>query len=147
MANVAEGATPCGERGTQRKLQTRGTAEEHKRQETPTINPIDRPPTQLTDQAPSTIERAARERRNTNQLSRRERLLHSNNLPSSPSPNRVITISSQPTHPAAKPRSNTQAGWAALHHRHHPHQGGHAAPTTGWRGGRGGEGVGGRGRG
>ena len=46
---------------TRRKLKTPGTAEEHKRQETPTINPIDRQPTHLTDQAPSTIERAARE--------------------------------------------------------------------------------------
>ena len=39
---------------TQRKLQTPGTAEEHKRQETPTTNAIDRQPTNLTDQAPST---------------------------------------------------------------------------------------------
>ena len=37
-----------------------------KRQETPTINPTDREPTHLTDQAPSTIERAARETHNTN---------------------------------------------------------------------------------
>ena len=32
---------------TRRKLQTPGTAEEHKRQETPAINPNDRQPTQL----------------------------------------------------------------------------------------------------
>ena len=51
---------------TRRKLQTPGTAEEHKRQERPTINPIDRQPTHLTDQAPCTIERAARETHNTN---------------------------------------------------------------------------------
>ena len=36
------------------------------RQETPTINPINRQPTHLTDQAPSTIERAARETHSTN---------------------------------------------------------------------------------
>ena len=40
-------------------------------------------------------------------------LQHSNNAPSSPSPNRVITRSSQPTQPAAKPSRNTQAGWPA----------------------------------
>jgi hypothetical protein len=44
-----------------RKLQTLGTAEEHKRQETHTINPNDRQPTQLTDHAPGTVERATRE--------------------------------------------------------------------------------------
>ena len=53
-------------------------------------------------------------------------LQHNNNPPSLPAPNRVITRSSQPTQPAAKPRSNTQAGRAALHHRHHPPQRGHA---------------------
>ena len=57
-------------------------------------------------------------------------LQHSNNQPSSPAPNRVITRSSQPTQPAVKPRSNTQAGSAALHHRHHPPQRGQAAPPT-----------------
>ena len=41
----------------------RGT---HKRQETPANNLTDRQPTHLTDQAPSTIERAARETHNTN---------------------------------------------------------------------------------
>ena len=55
--------------GTRRKLQTPGTAEEHKRQGKPTINPNDRQPTQLTDQAPGTIERAARESRNTAPIS------------------------------------------------------------------------------
>ena len=50
----------------QRKRQTPGTPEEHKRQEKPTINAIDRQPTNLTDQVPSTIERAAREMHNTN---------------------------------------------------------------------------------
>ena len=85
------------------------TAEEHKIQETPTIYPIDRQPTQLTDQAPSAIESAAR-RRITPINSSRARLQHSNNPLSSPSTNRVITRSSQPTQPAAKPRSNTQAG-------------------------------------
>ena len=53
----------------QRKLQMPGTANEHKRQETPTINPIDHQPTQLTDQAPSTIERAARESKRITQSS------------------------------------------------------------------------------
>ena len=48
---------------TRRKLQTPGTAEEHKRQETPTINPNDRHPAHLADQAPGTIERAAQESR------------------------------------------------------------------------------------
>ena len=37
-----------------RKLQMPGTADEHKIQETPTINPIDRQPTHLTDKAPNT---------------------------------------------------------------------------------------------
>ena len=41
---------------------------------------------------------------NTNQHSSRARLQHSNHPPSSPSPNRVITRSSQPTQPAAKRR-------------------------------------------
>ena len=59
----------CFLRVTRRKLQTPGTAEEHKRQETPTINPNDRQPTQLTDQAPSTIERAARDSRRITQIS------------------------------------------------------------------------------
>ena len=52
-----------------RKLQTPGTAEEHKRQETPTINPNDHQTIQLTDQAPGTIERAARESRHTTPIS------------------------------------------------------------------------------
>ena len=56
-------------RVTRRKLQTPGTAEEHKTQETPTINPNDRQPTQLTDEAPSTIERAARESRRITPIS------------------------------------------------------------------------------
>ena len=47
------------------KSQTPGNAEEHKRQETPTINPIG-PTDNLTDQAPSTTERTARETHNTN---------------------------------------------------------------------------------
>ena len=54
---------------TRRKLQTPGTAEEHKRQETPTINPNERQPTQFTEQAPGTIERAARESRHTTPIS------------------------------------------------------------------------------
>ena len=45
---------------TRRTLQTPGTAEENKRQETPTTNPNDRQPAQRTYQAPGTIERAAR---------------------------------------------------------------------------------------
>ena len=48
---------------TRRKLQTPGIAEEHKRQETPTINPIG--PTD-TPHRPSTTERTARETHNTN---------------------------------------------------------------------------------
>ena len=44
---------------TQRVLQTPGTAEEPKRQETPTKNPNDRRSAQLTYKAPGTIERAA----------------------------------------------------------------------------------------
>ena len=51
--------------GTRRKLQTPGTAEEQQRQETPTINPIDRQPIHLIDQAPSIIERAAWEAQTT----------------------------------------------------------------------------------
>ena len=43
------------------EAQTPGTAKEHKRQETPTINPNHRQPAQLTDQAPGSIERAAQE--------------------------------------------------------------------------------------
>ena len=54
---------------TRTKLQTPGTAEEHKRQETRTINPNDRQLTQLTDQAPGTIERAARQSRHTTPIS------------------------------------------------------------------------------
>ena len=54
---------------TQRKVQTPGTAEEHKRQETPTINPNDRQPPQLTDQASGTIKRAARESKHTTPIS------------------------------------------------------------------------------
>ena len=54
------GASTCV---TRRKLQTPGTAEEHKRQETPTTNPNDRQPAHLTDQASGTIERAAQESR------------------------------------------------------------------------------------
>ena len=41
---------------------------------------------------------------NTNKHNSRARLQHSNHPPSSPTPNRVITRSSQPTHPAAKHR-------------------------------------------
>ena len=54
---------------TRRKLQTPGTAEEPKGQETPAINPNDRHPTQLTDQASGTIERVARESRHTTPIS------------------------------------------------------------------------------
>ena len=54
---------------SRRKHQSPGTAEEHRRQETPTINPNDHQPTQLTDQAPGTIERAARESRHTTPIS------------------------------------------------------------------------------
>ena len=50
---------------TRRKLQTSGTPEEQKRQGTPVINPNDRHPAQLRDQAPGTIERAAQETRPT----------------------------------------------------------------------------------
>ena len=46
---------------TRRKPETPGTAKEHKRKETPTINPNDRQPARLTDQAPGTIERACHE--------------------------------------------------------------------------------------
>ena len=49
---------------TRRKLQTPGSDKEGKRQETPTINPNNRQLTQLTDQAPGTIERAAWKSRN-----------------------------------------------------------------------------------
>ena len=42
MPGIAKGVT-------RRKLQTPGIAEEHKRQETPTINAIDRQPAHLTD--------------------------------------------------------------------------------------------------
>ena len=53
---------------TRRKLETPVTAEEHKRQETPTTSPNGRQPAHLTDQAPGTtisysIERAAQESR------------------------------------------------------------------------------------
>ena len=52
-----------------RKVQTPGTAEEHNRQETPTINPNDHQPTQLTVQAPGIFERAAWESRDTTPIS------------------------------------------------------------------------------
>ena len=48
-----------GEGVTRINLQTPGTAKEHERQETPTINTNDRQSAQLADQAPGTIERAA----------------------------------------------------------------------------------------
>ena len=48
---------------TRRKLQMPGTAEEHKRQETPTINPNNSQQTDLTHLGPGTIERAAQETR------------------------------------------------------------------------------------
>ena len=57
----------CGD--TRRKLQTPRTAEEQKRQETPTINPNDRQLTQFADQAPGTMESAARESRHTTPIS------------------------------------------------------------------------------
>ena len=44
----------CNSCVTPRKLHTPGIAEEHQRQETPTISPNDRQPAQLTDQAPQT---------------------------------------------------------------------------------------------
>ena len=47
------------------ELQTPGTAKEHKRPGTPTINTNDRQKAQLTDQAPGTIEWAAKESHNT----------------------------------------------------------------------------------
>ena len=60
-----ESHNPSRVRVTWRKLQTPGNAEEHKKQETPTINPTGQP-TNLTDQAPSTAERTARETHNIN---------------------------------------------------------------------------------
>ena len=89
--------------------------------------------THVTDQAPSTTERTAQE---THQWPRQPCMpQHNNNPPSSPTSDRVITISFQPTRHAAKPRSNTgglaeQAGGAAQHHRHHPPQRGHGAPPA-----------------
>ena len=81
-------------------------------------------PTNLTDQAPSTTERTARET-HKHQITQQPRTLqHNNNPPSAPTPDRVITRSFQPTQPAAKPRSNTgglveQPGW--LRRRAEPH--------------------------
>ena len=67
--------------------------------------------THLTDQAPSTTERTARETHMhipSHQLTQQPcTLQHNHNPPSSPTPDRVITRSFQPTQPAAKPRSNT----------------------------------------
>ena len=48
-------------RVTPKKPQTPGTAMEHKRHKTPTINTNDRQSAQITDQPPGTIERAAKE--------------------------------------------------------------------------------------
>ena len=48
---------------TRRNLHTPGSAEEHKRQETPTTNPNDRQPAHLADQEAGTIEGAAQESR------------------------------------------------------------------------------------
>ena len=81
-------------------------------------------PTNLTDQAPSTTERTARETHNTKITQQSCTLQHNNNPPSAPTPDRVITRSFQPMQPAAKPRSNTgglveQAGW--LRRRAEPH--------------------------
>ena len=93
---------------TRRKLQTPGTAEEHKRKKTSTMKPSDRQPAELTDQAPGTVERAGKTH-NTNQHSSRARLHHSDHPPSLSTPNMVITRSSQLMQPAAKHR------WAEPH--------------------------------
>ena len=50
---------------TRRKLRTPGTAKEHRKQVTPTINPGDRQAAQLTAQTPITNYRAAQESHNT----------------------------------------------------------------------------------
>ena len=81
-------------------------------------------PTNLTDQAPSTTERTARETHNHQLTQQPCTLQHNNNPPSAPTPDRIITRSFQPTQPAAKPRSNTgglaeQADW--LRGRAGPH--------------------------
>ena len=46
---------------TRREFRTPGTAVEHNKQATPTINSNDRPPAHLTDHAQGTVERAAQE--------------------------------------------------------------------------------------
>ena len=107
---------------TRRKLQTPGTAQEHKRQETPTINPIG--PTD-TPRRPSTKHyRKESPGDAQQQLTQQPCTIQHNNPPSAPTPDRVVTGSFQPTQPAAKPRSNTgglveQAGW--LRRRAEPH--------------------------
>ena len=91
---------------TRRKLQTPGIAEEHKRQETPTINPIGTTDTPHTPSnkhyrkdSPGDAQHQLTQQPCTRQ--------HNNNPPSSPTPDRVITRCFQSTQPAAKPRSNT----------------------------------------
>ena len=89
-------------RVTRRKLQTPGTVEEHKRQETPTISPNDRQPTQLTDQASGGQHYRKRspgvKTHNTNQHGSRARLQHSTHPPSLPKPNWVIKKKIKNTH-------------------------------------------------
>ena len=78
---------------------TQNTGNTYKQPKRPSTDTTHRP-------APNTIERAARESRRITRLqhSSRARLQHSNHPPSSPSHNRVITRSSQPTQPAVKRR-------------------------------------------
>ena len=72
-----------------------------------TYNQPKRPPTDTTHRPSTKHYRKGSpgvKTHNTNQHSSRARLRHSNHPPSSLSPNRVITRSSQPTQPAAKRR-------------------------------------------
>ena len=110
---------------TRRKLQTPGTAEEHNRQETPTINPNHQPrPSIDTTHRPSTKHyrngTPGVKTHNCNQHSSRAHLGHNNHPPWSTSPNRVITRFSRPTQVAAKrsraePHCTTDTGvWSFL---------------------------------
>ena len=72
-----------------------------------TYNQFKRPSTGTTDRPSTRHDRKGSpgvKKRNTNQHSSRARLQHGNHPTTLPTPNRVITRSSQPTQPAAKHR-------------------------------------------
>ena len=129
-----------------------GTAEEHKGQGTPTINPNDCQPTQLADQARGTIERAARESRHTTLISKAAVHAFSTSTPrhryphqpgSSPDP---LSQRSPLRSTGGLSRTTTQTPPASAGTRSAPRRGAHYQDsqrrTASLRGGEGGEGGG-----